>query len=374
MKIAIDARGINWYKGTGIGTYTYNVVKNLLQKDQFNSYELFWSGKNYSEFKNNKTTILMASRRHQRFFENIYIPNYIYNSNIDIYHIPQNGIGLFEAIECKKIVTIHDLIPYIMPDTVGKGYLKKFLEEMPKIIANCDGILTVSDWSKKDILKFFPTFPEERIIVTPLAADTAFMPLPKEQCKALIQKKYNFNKPYLLYLGGFSARKNVITLIEAFIKIQKDLNKDIVLLIGGALRDEGEKILNHIKDLDMLHKIIFTGFVEDELLPALYNGCEAFVYPSLYEGFGLPPLEAMSCKIPVITSNCTSIPEVVQDAGLLINPYNTDELCAAIVRVVNDDNLRYNLADKGFIRSKAFNWINTSINTLKGYQTIYNLG
>lgn len=369
MKIAIDARGINWYKGTGIGTYTYNILKKLLQFNN-NEYLLFWSGGNFQEFKKRNIDIIMASKKHQRFFESIYFPNYINRCNVDIYHVPQNGIGISDELNCKKVVTIHDLIPYILPETVGKGYLKKFLEEMPKIIECSDGIITVSEQSKNDILKFFPFYDKNKIYVTPLAADAQFSPMDKNQCKNAVNERYKFNTPYILYIGGFSARKNVSGLVEAFYKIQKDLKRVTSLVIVGSLRDEGEIIYNLVKKLNLLDKVIFTGFAEDQFLPALYSGCEVFVYPSFYEGFGLPPLEAMSCKAPVITSNTTSIPEVVGNAGLLINPHSKDDLSRALLEVLNDEDFKESLREKGFARSQCFNWQNTAMNTLMAYQSI----
>ena len=370
MKLAIDARGVNWYKGTGIGTYSYNLFKQLLNNYKENDYTFFWSGKDYHEFNIDNNSIIMTSKRHQSFFENYYIPEFINKHNFEIYHIPQNGIGLSKNIECKKIVTIHDLIPYIMPETVGKGYLKKFVKEMPDIIDNSDGILTVSHYSKKDILKFFPNFPKDKIFVTPLASDDSFRPLNKNLCLKDVQNKYNFSNPYILYIGGFSARKNVSGLIKAFKNSINSLNSKLTLVIVGALRDEGKQMIDLVNDLNIENEIIFTDFVEDSYLPILYNGCEVFVYPSYYEGFGLPPLEAMSCKVPVITSNITSIPEVVSDCGILINPSNSDSLSNALVKILNDENLKENLAKKGYERSKKFSWKNTSIKTFEAYISI----
>ncbi|QAA31301.1 glycosyltransferase family 4 protein [Clostridium manihotivorum] len=368
MRIAVDARGINWYKGTGIGTYTYNVLKNLLSIDLENDYSIFWSGPISKEFTNDKTEVIMASRRHQRFFENIYFPNYLYDKKVDLYHIPQNGIGLNDQINCKKIVTIHDLIPYIMPETVGKGYLKKFLSDMPKIMESCDGILTVSEYSKKDILKFFPSVDESKIFVTPLAADTSFMPLDKAQCRKITNDRFNFNTEFLLYIGGFSTRKNALGIIQAFNKLRKDT--DLSLVIVGSLRDEGMKLVDICKELNLEDRVIFTGFVEDSFLPILYNGCQVFIYPSLYEGFGLPPLEAMSCKTPVITSSVTSIPEVVLDTALLINPLSSQELYEAMGKLISSKEARESLALKGYERSKLFNWQKTSEATLKAYNAV----
>lgn len=370
MKISIDARGINLYNGTGIGTYTENLISELLNIDKENEYSLFWTGKNYENYKRENSKIIFTSRRHGGFYENYYFPNYIKNNDIDIHHIPQNGIGYCENYENNCIVTIHDLIPYILPETTGRGYLERFLRSMPSIINNSKGILTVSEYSKKDILKFFNHIPEEKVFVTPLAANSNFKPLDKTYCKNYIREKFNFSKPYILYIGGFSVRKNARELILAFDKISKDLNEPHILLLAGSLKDEGNKLVELVKTLPSKENILFTGFVEDSLLPTLYNGAEAFVYPSFYEGFGLPPLEAMSCMTPVITSNITSIPEVTGDSCILIDPSSRLELEESLLNLLNNNNLKEDLSKKGYERSLQFSWRQTAIKTLEAYKKI----
>ncbi|MCM8709663.1 glycosyltransferase family 4 protein [Clostridium sp. SYSU_GA19001] len=372
MKIAIDARGVNWYRGTGIGTYTDKVLRYLLRMDSKNYYHIYWSGENYEEFQFSNTNIIMASKKHHRFFEQNYFPADLKDNNIDIYHIPQNGIGMCENIECKKIATMHDLIPYIMPETVGRGYLLKFLKDVPKVIELSDALITVSEWSKQDILKYFP-IDKNKIFVTPLAADDIYKPLDKEKCKYFLSKQYNINKSFILYIGGFSPRKNVKSLITAFAKVYKDLGKDYNLVIVGATRDQGQYLSEFSSNLEFSSKIIFTGFAPENHLPILYNACDAFVYPSLYEGFGLPPLEAMNCGTPVITSNLTSIPEVVGDAGILINPYNEYELMEALKKLLNNEKLQNEYREKGLIRAQDFSWNKTAEKTLEVYKKIYNL-
>lgn len=372
MRIAIDARGINWYRGTGIGTYTDKILKYLLKMDSESYYHIYWSGDNYEEFQTRNTQIIMASKKHHRFFEQNFFPVNSKISDIDIFHIPQNGIGLCENLDCKKIATIHDLIPYIMPETVGRGYLLKFLKDVPKVIELCDSLITVSEWSKQDILKFFP-IDKDKIFVTPLAADDKYKPLDKVKCKDFLSKEYTINNPFILYIGGFSPRKNVKALITAFSKIYKKLDTDYNLVIVGATRDQAQYLSEFSNNLELASKIIFTGFVPEDHLPILYNGCDAFVYPSLYEGFGLPPLEAMNCGTPVITSNLTSIPEVVGDAGMLINPYNETELQDAIVKMLGDENLRNEFIRKGLIRAKEFSWKATAEKTLEVYKKVYEL-
>ena len=370
MRIAIDARGINFYSGTGIATYTENVLKNLINIDTINNYHIFWSGNNYEFIKKEKCKIIMTSKKHQRFFEDHYFPANLSKENIDIYHMPQNGIGFSEEISCKKLITIHDLIPYIMPETVGRGYLLKFLKEMPIIIGGCDGIITVSEFSKRDILKFFP-IDENKIFVTPLAADKKYTPLDKVHCRNVLRDIYNLTDPFILYLGGFSERKNVASVLTAFAKIYKDLNKKYKLVILGGYKDSSQRLVKLTNELKIESHVVFTGFVQEDHLPIFYNCCDTFVYPSFYEGFGLPPLEAMSCGTPVIASNLTSIPEVVGDGGILINPYDISEISFAIGNLLSNEKLRDELSYKALKRASEFSWQNTAQSTLKVYESIY---
>ena len=371
MKFSIDARGINLYKGSGIGTYTENLLKELLNIDTKNNYSIFWTGENYENYKKDNSKIIFTSKKHGTFYENYYYPNYIKENNIDIHHIPQNGIGLNELYNSPTVVTIHDLIPYILPETVGRGYLQRFLRDMPSIVTNSKIILTVSEYSKRDIIKFFPFVNEEKIFVTPLAANTSYKPLNKSDCIEYIKNKYSINSPFLLYIGGFSTRKNVKELIIAFKKIQNSLKKDYKLVLCGSVKDEGIKLQKLCKELLIDDKIIFTGFIPDDELPLFYNAAELFVYPSLYEGFGLPPLEAMSCATPVITSNLTSIPEVTKDCAVLIDPFNKDELAYSILNLLNSESLLQEYGEKGYINSLNFTWKNTAIATLKAYEHVF---
>ena len=374
MNISVDARGANLYKGSGIGTYIENLLKEIINLDNINKYTIFWSGENYSNFKKSNTSIHLTSKKHGNFYESFYYSSYTNNNNIDLHHIPQNGIGLNSNYQCPCVVTIHDLIPYLMPETVGKGYLERFLKDMPFIIEKTKGILTVSEYSKKDILRFFPNYPADNIFVTPLAANSSFIKLDKANCKSILKNKYNIDNPFVLYIGGFSSRKNVKELITSFKKINTSLNNsDYRLVLCGSVKDEGNKLINYCKEIGIYENIIFTGFVPDEDLPLFYNASDTFVYPSLYEGFGLPPLEAMSCGTPVITSNLTSIPEVCNDSAILINPFNKDELADSLLKLLNSNSLRDEFSIKGFENSKNFTWQKTAKLTLDAYEKINNI-
>lgn len=370
MKIAIDSRSATLHAGTGIGTYTKNLVLNLI-KDKRNDYDIIWTGENNCiKSISSNSKIYITSGRYSTFFENIYIPSILSKDDVSLYHIPQNGIGFPFNSLTNTVVTIHDLIPYVMPETVGKGYLEKFLKEMPKIISRAKGILTVSNYSKKDIMRFFPNFPEDKIIVTPLAANDNFKPLSKDYCKKYIKDNFKIENNFILYLGGFSSRKNVKELILAYEKIRKDLNNNCKLVLGGSIKDEGLILKELVINKGLSDDIIFTGYLEDSILPIFYNACEAFIYPSLYEGFGLPPLEAMKCKCAVITSNVTSIPEVTGDSCMLINPNDTDSISSSILKLVNSNSLKEELEEKAYSKSLEFSWDKTAKDTIKAYDYI----
>lgn len=372
MLISIDARGASWYAGTGIGTYTREIIKNLLDIDLKNSYYLFWSGRDYNMLKCYKNAkISISSRKHHRFWEQYYIPDILKNKNVDLYHVPQNGIGLPQTKNSVYVATVHDLIPYIMPETVGRGYLTKFISQMPAIIPSLDMIITVSEWSKKDIMRIFDV-PEEKIYVTPLAASDIFKPQDKNTAAEFLKQKYNIQDNMILYLGGFSPRKNVKSILVAFSMIRKNLSKDIKIVIIGSAKDEHQFLYKLAQSLNIEDNVIFTGYVPYEDLPFFYNTCDVFVYPSLYEGFGLPVLEAMCCGTPTITSNVSSIPEVAGDGALLINPFDAEELAHAMENVLEDDSLKADLVSRGFKRASLFDWKKTASETLKVYEAACN--
>ncbi len=366
MKIAFDGRGINWYSGTGIGTYSLNVLTNILKMDKENSYHIFWCGGNFEKLSYHNTSFILSSKKQHKFFENFYFPQYINTNFLDVYHLPQNGLGLSENILAYKVITLHDIIPYTMPDTVGKGYLSKFIENIPKIIKNADAIITVSEFSKKDICRFFP-YSQDKIHVIPLAANSNFKKHRKDYCKAYLSEMFGINKDFILYIGGFSPRKNVPILIEAFSKIKKDFKNPHNLVIVGSHKEQIFQLQQIVDKYNMEDDVIFTGFVSDDELPLFYSACDLFVYPSLYEGFGLPVLEAMSCGAPVITTNCTSIPEVSGDATIYVDGCDVLELSNEIINLINNNAKKILYSKKSVERSLLFSWEKTAQKTMEVY-------
>ncbi|WP_032121275.1 glycosyltransferase family 4 protein [Clostridium amazonitimonense] len=371
MKICIDGRAAKWYRGTGIGTYTYQLIKSLNNIDNINNYTVFMPEvEKFDITLNSNFNINKIIKSIQNnFWDQVNIPNILDNVEADIYHVPQNGVGLPFKKKCKFVITLHDVIPLKMPETVGEKYLKIFNEDMQSIVSLCDGIITVSEFSKDDISKAF-NFPRDKIYVTHLASEEVYKPLDRCSCKKNIEKNYGIKEDFILYIGGFSPRKNIIGLLEAFSKLVQVNNKTIKLIIGGTKGISYPKYKNKSIELGIENHVIFPGFIPLEHLPWFYNCCEFFVYPSLYEGFGLPPLEAMACGSAVIASNLTSIPEVLGDSAFLVDPRDQDELYRAMINLLDDNNFKKNLIEKGLKRNSTFSWNETARNTLLAYKNI----
>lgn len=371
MNIGIDGRAAKWYRGTGIGTYTYQLISNINKIDKVNDYLLFLPKNSdlslNSNFKVNQT----EESSNNNFWDEVNAPNILNSTKIDLYHVPQNGVGLSESINCLKTITLHDIIPLRMPETVSDRYLNIFHNQLPKIIDNCDGIITVSEFSKYDIAKEF-NFPKDRIFVTHLGAEDIYKPLDKPSCKSYLKNTYGIDKDFILYVGGYSPRKNIIGLLEAFSLLNNSLKEKLYVVITGKKGISYSIYKKRAEDLGIDKSVIFTDFIPLEHLPVFYNGCECLVYPSFYEGFGLPPLEAMACGTPVITSNVTSIPEICSDAAITIDPHDIDILASSINELINNTNLKNTLINKGFIKASTFSWEYTAKDTLLAYSNIIN--
>lgn len=371
MKIGIDGRAAKWYRGTGIGTYTYQLINCLNRIDNINKYLLFMpeNSKYDIPLKENFHLNNITEGNESNFWDEVNIPNILKGKNIELYHVPQNGVGLPVDKKCRFVITLHDVIPYKMPETVSDRYLKIFSEHIPKIIPQCDGIITVSNYSKKDIIETF-NFPEDKVYVTHLAGEDIYKPLDKVISKYIAKKYYSINGDFILYVGGFSPRKNIVGLIESFSKLLCIYKKDIKLVIAGKRGKSYDIYKKRAEELHISDKVLFPGFVSIDHLPYIYNSSQLFVYPSFYEGFGLPPIEAMSCGVPVIASNVTSVPEVVGDGGLLINPKDIDNLCDSMFRVLSDEDLRKNLIALGLSKASNLSWDKTANETISAYSRI----
>lgn len=369
MKIGIDGRAAKWYRGTGIGTYTYQLISNINNIDNINDYLLFLPQNTDLELNSNFSVKPIEESPNSNFWDEVNAPNILNNTDIELYHVPQNGVGLAENINCLKTITLHDIIPLRMPETVSDRYLNIFNNQLPRIIENCDGIITVSEFSKDDIAKEF-NFPKDKIFVTYLGAEDIYKPLDKTLCKEFLKNKYNIDKNFLLYVGGYSPRKNIVGILEAFSLLDSKLRENLSVVITGKKGISYNIYMKRAEDLGIKNSVIFTDFIPLDHLPLFYNACEFLVYPSFYEGFGLPPLEAMACGTPVIASNVTSVPEICSGSALLVDPYNVDELSLSMKALLSDNKLRNSMIKYGLSNCLKYSWANTAKDTIAAYENI----
>jgi len=379
MKIGIEISPLVLGKKTGIGWYAYNLIKNFKKIDEGNFYILFGSSirdyrkkikslKEEFECENIKINMKFLPGRIHNYLFQIFMPVEFLYGSFDIIHT----LHPFSPVKfkAKYIATIHDLTPLISNEWFLKEDSLKFRFIIKKTTERADKIIAVSNSTKKDIVRFF-NYPEENIEVVHLASDDIYKPLENKEGIEGIKRKYGISKKYILFVGTIEPRKNLLRLLSAFEKL-KNKFKEYQLVIVGQIGWITEKFFEKLKNLleNVKKDVILTGYIPREDMVFLYNGCELFIYPSLYEGFGIPVLEAMSCGVPVITSNVSSLPEVGGDACVYVNPYDEEDILYKMEKVLSSEGLKKEMSKKGLERAKLFSWEKTAEKTLKIYKNI----
>lgn len=372
MKIGIISERLS-RPVTGVSTYTYNLVKGLHDISGSSSIWLI-DHSDHKYFKNINKILIFKSAKYFPLSSYIW---YVYlqailkytTFDLDIIHCPENVALITKLEHYKKVITVHDSM-YLFQNSIpmfAKMRYKLFLLENLK---NSDEIISVSHSVKSDLVKNFK-IPENKISVIYEAANKQFKPINAEYYKNTLEK-YNIKQPFILYAGILHKHKNIPTLIKAFYKIKRRGIKH-KLVIAGAKSYKCDEVFDIVNNLNLRRDIIFTGHVPNSDLPSFYSAADIFVYPSLYEGFGLAPLEAMACGAPVITSNTSSFPETIGDAGFLIDPRNVDAFADGIYDVLSDDELRCDMVQKSINRAKLFDWNKCAKETLNVYEEALNL-
>lgn len=373
MRIGIDARWI-FPQISGVGRVTEKLIRHLGEIDRENLYLLFFTdpdllnqyASRWSQYSNLKPVLVpwgIFSPGNQ-----LGMPAFIRREGIDLFHSTNYMLPLLLR-KTAVVSTIHDLIPIKFPHFTPRAKKTRFNRLFRRLLIQCarrsDRVITVSHHTRDDLMKDLG-LPREKITVVYNGIDTVGVR------PAVSQRARRFTDPFLLYVGRFDPYKNVVGLIRAFNRFCRGRDDNPRLILAGHLDPRYPEAIEAVKELGLESRITFlNGTGEDELIQ-LYSDARILILPSLYEGFGLPPLEAMACGTPVIVSDRGSLPEVVGDAGLIIDPDREDSIAGAIERLWDSETLRLELREKGLRRAKEFSWEETARGTLKVYETLMN--
>jgi glycosyltransferase involved in cell wall biosynthesis len=353
VRIGIDARKLHDY---GIGTYIRNLLHELARIDRESEYVLFTRPEDIAVAATLGENFRAVPDRSGQYSiaEQISIPLGVRRERLDLFHATHYVLPAL--IPSKTVVTIHDCIHLMFPEyqrhRLGYAYARAALYTAAH---KSNRIFTVSEASKRDILKFFDV-PPEKIVVTPNAIDDRFSAQPSDEYVNDIRERYQLSHSYLLYVGNIKPHKNLERLIEAFHLVRHQGRSELELLIIGDEISQIQALRRAVHKYDIHRYVRFLGYVPDKTLAVLYRLASVFVFPSLYEGFGLPPLEAMASGTPVVTSNVSSLPEVVGDAAVLVDPYSAEAIAHGILTVLRSTHFRHELRERGLKRVKEFSW------------------
>ncbi len=358
-QITVDLRSLHTTEFSGVESYTVNVLEQLLSLDKLNNYKLFYNA--YTPKKFEYFHFVNAEYKQTRF------PNRLLNIALkflkwpkleklagesDIFFMP-NWTMLSVEPKTKVVLTAHDLSPLVFPEFYNlKQRIWHWFINIPKLLKRAHKIVAVSEFTKLSLIEKL-NIPEKKIIVAPLGVDQEnyHQDLNVDRLRN-VRNRYNLPGDYVLYLGTVEPRKNIQNILAAFEKLKEPLH----LVIAGKLGWKYDNILQQIDNSPKRRYIHVLGYVPEADKPYIMKLARVFVWPSLYEGFGLPVLEAMAVGTPVLTSNVTSLPEVAGNAALLVNPYNVDDIADGIHKLNDDQALRDDFISKGIERSKQFTW------------------
>lgn len=373
-RIAFDAQLLIKGDKTGIGWCAENILMRMPHYNE-NEYQLNYFSLGYSEeqlvnvekyselgYQINKCTWFHNTvyRVMWNFFSMPY--SFFFGKGADVtfffnYVIPPGVKG-------KKITIVHDMAYKAYPETVRKRTRRLLDLALEKSCARADKIITVSEFSKQEIIKYLGV-DAEKIVVMPNGVDfSIYHPNYTEEEVKKVKEIYHIDGSYLLYLGTLEPRKNIERIVQAYAKLKDEVHGVPKLVLAGRKGWMYDSIFKSVSNLGLEKDVIFTGYVDEKDAPILISGSELFIFPSIYEGFGMPVLEAMACGTPVLTSNITSLPEVVGNSGLLVNPFNVGEIKSGIKLLLENDDLRDKYIGEGLEKAKIYSW-NQSVKILQ---------
>jgi len=374
MKIGFDISAQS-LRRSGVGQYQHQLISHLLKIDSANDYLLYgFNVRNRKRLEGVRFDVPNCKTRVIPIPQRLVTLSWIYFrapaldrivKGCDVYHVSE--ISMPPVRKAKRVAFVHDLTTLLFPQFHVPSNVFVHHRRFERL-DEADAILTNSETTKRDIVDRLMISPE-KIHVTHLGADECFRPLPKERIQPVLER-HGIRQPYLLFVGSLEPRKNLETLILAFNRLKDKNHIPHRLVLAGQKGWLYEPILRAIEASPFRSDIVLTDYLAEGDLPALMNGAEVFVYPSYYEGFGLPVLEAMQCGTPVVTSNVSSLPEVGGEACLYADPHSAEEIADRILAVVQGTDLRKTMSEKGIERSKSFSWDKCARETLKVYESL----
>ena len=374
VKVAIDIRRMTEF---GVGTYIRNVVRTLGRLDRENEYLLIGTQAKVDEIgalpPNFQPIPLLAPERTLRGYREF--RSALKRMNCDLIHIP-NLFSVPRRLPCPYVMTVHDMLEHMTRAHAQSALWRSIYFQMTKrVLAGAARIFAVSNFTRNEIEKLFE-IPSERVEVVYNAIDERFLRgHATEADRDLIARRYQVTYPFLLYAGRISPHKNVVRMIEEFSALKTELERDqaypdLKLIIIGYDLSGNPDLRRTVVRSGVQNDVRFLGFIPIEVLRIFYDEAKIFVFPSLYEGFGLPPLEAMAHGTPVVTSNVSSLPEVVGNAAVLVNPENVFEIMRALHRVLLDQPLRTRMKERGYQQAAKFSWETSVRRILDTYSQI----
>lgn len=381
MRIGIDyTAAVN--QGAGIGRYTRQLVRALLSLDCRDEFVLLAAGGGKARqmqwnIPGQADASCLAARSlrllnlplSERVLTIVWhrlrlpLPVEFFSGKLDVFHSPD--FALPPVRQARTVLTVHDLSFMRVPECSQPRLRAYLLRVVPASVRRADVVLADSESTRNDVIELLGVSPDRVRVLYP-GVDECFERVQDIQVLADVRRRYRLPERFVLSVGTLQPRKNLIRLIEAYARVRADA--DIKMVIAGGAGWMYEGIFRRVEELGLQSEVYFPGYVADEDLPALYSLAGLFVFPSLYEGFGLPPLEAMACGTPVITSNVSSLPEVVGEAGLMIDPQDVAALANAMKQVLSDPSLRSAMVQRGLAQARRFTWSQAAEELLQVYQ------
>ena len=367
MRIGIDGIPLATPK-TGIGHYTFELAHSLAEIAPDDEFEIIApvALNTASTHLPNLRTVLGRTGALRRRWWTIGLPLHVLENRLPLFHGTNYMIPLWQR--CLTIVTIHDLSLLLHSDTHREDLVRRAKRRLPTMTRIASHILTDSEAVKKEICEHLAVSPE-RITAVPLAARRMFSPVPLDKTLET-RNRLGVEDDFILFVGTVEPRKNLITLVRAFDELMRTTDLRPQLVVAGQKGWLSEDLYAYVEQSELKNRILFTGYVTDADLASLYSSCRVSVYPSLYEGFGLPPLEAMACGAPVITSRIPVIMETASGAARLVAPTDLQELTAALVEMLRDPKAREHYSSVGRQRASEFTWERVAQQTLEVYRDV----